>query len=109
MLTRVEKVLFLQEVDLFENITTDNLSHIAAITDEVDFETDTAIYKEGENSDSMYLVVDGQVRLHRSGQEVMIAEYKGVFGTWALFDDEPRVVTATTLQDTSLLRIAMMP
>lgn len=105
MLTIVEKVLLLQEVDLFENITTDNLAHIAAITDEADFETDAAIYKEGEISDSMYLVVDGEVRLHRDGQQVMIAKSKDVFGTWALFDDEPRVVTATTLKDSSLLRI----
>jgi CRP-like cAMP-binding protein len=27
------------------------------------------------------------------------------FGTWALFDDEPRVLTATALEDTRLLRI----
>ena len=37
--------------------------------------------------------------------EVMIAKEKDAFGTWALFDDEPRVVTATTLEDCVLLCI----
>jgi CRP-like cAMP-binding protein len=35
----------------------------------------------------------------------MIAKDKDVFGTWALFDDELRVATAITLEDTRLLRI----
>ena len=53
----------------------------------------------------MYVVVEGKVKLTRDGQDVMTAEKKDVFGTWALFDDEPRVVTATSLEDTQLLRI----
>ena len=40
------------------------------------------------------------------GNEIMVAQNKDIFGTWALFDDEPRVATATTLDDTSLLRIS---
>ena len=105
MLTIVEKVLFLQDVDIFENTTTEDLAHVAAITDEVNYITNKNIYLEGGVSDSMYLVIDGKVRLHHRGQQVMIAESKDVFGTWALFDDESRVATATTLEDTSLLRI----
>lgn len=105
MLTVVEKVLFLQEVDVFEGISTEDLAHIAAITDEVNFSPESEIYKEDDVSDSMYLVIDGQIRLHRGGQEVMIAKSKDVFGTWALFDDEPRVATATTLEDSNLLRL----
>ena len=53
----------------------------------------------------MYVVVEGKVKLTRDGQNVMTAEKKDVFGTWALFDDEPRIVTATALESTQLLRI----
>ncbi len=105
MLTTVEKVIFLQDIDIFESTTTENLAHIAAITEEVEFKKDQSIFKEGEFSDALYLVIDGQVRLERENKLVMIAKGKDVFGTWALFDDEPRVVTATTLEDTHLLRI----
>jgi CRP-like cAMP-binding protein len=35
----------------------------------------------------------------------MVAHQNDVFGTWALFDNEPRVVTATTVSESRLLRI----
>ena len=105
MLTVVEKVLFLQDVDIFAHNRSEDLSIIAAITEEIFVKTDTEIYKEGDISDSMYLVIDGKIRLHKQGKDVMIAQTKDVFGTWALFDDEPRVVSATTLEDSTLLRI----
>jgi len=105
MLTTIEKVLFLQDIDMFEFTTTEDLSHIAAITEEVEYEADSIVFKEDEISDSMYVVVEGKVKLTRDGQNVMTAEKKDVFGTWALFDDEPRIVTATALESTQLLRI----
>ena len=105
MLTIVEKVLFLQDVDIFENTTTEDLSHIAAITDEINIKANTDIYKVGDVSDSMYLLIEGKVRLHHNDRQVMIAQVKDAFGTWALFDDEPRVVTATTIEDSVLLKI----
>ena len=105
MLTTVEKVIFLQEIDVFDQIPSEDLAFIALITEEVSFSPNSVLYKEGEISDSMYLVLSGKIRLHRGGQEVMIAGVKDVFGTWALFDAETRVVTATALEETHLLRI----
>lgn len=105
MLTTVEKVLFLQDVDIFEYTSTEDLAHIAEIVDEIELKPDEIIFKEGEIPDAMYIVSKGKVILLRAGQKVMVAKEKDVFGTWALFDDEPRVATATTLEDTRLLRI----
>jgi len=105
MLTTVEKVIFLQDIDIFEFTSTEDLAHIAAITDEVEFQSEETIFEEGEISDAMYMVIDGKVRLTRGDQEVMVAQKKDVFGTWALFDDEPRVATATTLENSRLLHI----
>ena len=64
MLTTVEKVIFLQDIDFFEFTQTEDLAYIAAITEEVRIKAGSTIYKEGEDSDSMYLVLDGRVRLH---------------------------------------------
>ncbi len=105
MLTTVEKVLFLQDIDIFEFTSTEDLSHVAAITQEIEYPAEKVIYLEGDRPDSMYMVISGKVRLSRSGQEVMVAGEQDVFGTWALFDDEPRVATATTLEETRVLRI----
>jgi CRP-like cAMP-binding protein len=50
-------------------------------------------------------VLEGSVRLHRDGQEITVARAKEAFGIWSLFDEEPRVVTATVAEDASLLQI----
>ena len=105
MLTTIEKVLILQDVDIFEHTSTEDLSHIAAIPEEIEYRADDIIFKEDEISDSMYVVVDGKVRLIRGEKEVMVAGKMEAFGTWALFDDEPRVATATALETSQLLRI----
>lgn len=105
MLTIVEKVIFLQEVDIFEHTPTEYLAHIAAITDELSIPGNEVVYKEGDISDAMYLITEGKIRLHKNGQEIMIAQKKDVFGTWALLDEDVRVVTAVAMEESNLLKI----
>ena len=105
MLTTVEKVLLLQDVDIFEHTSTEDLSHVAAICEEIEYKADDIIFKEDEISDSMYIVIEGKVRLARGETEIMVAGKMQALGTWALFDDEPRVASATALETSQLLRI----
>ncbi|MBK6911028.1 MAG: cyclic nucleotide-binding domain-containing protein [bacterium] len=105
MLTTVEKVIFLQDVDVFAKIPLEDLAYVAMIADEVVAEPGRVLYAEGDISDSMYLVLDGSIRLQRGGIEVMLAGPRDVFGTWALFDDETRIVTAVAAEESNLLRI----
>ncbi len=105
MLTVIDKVIFLQNVDVFSEVTTEQLAYLAAIADELPVTDGEVIYEEDAPSDAMYLVLSGQVRLHRGTTEVTVAGPQQAFGTWALFDDEPRVTAATAAQDSELLRI----
>ena len=105
MLTVIEKVIFLQNVDVFLEIPSDQLAYLAAIAEEITYLKGDDIYKADESSDAMYLVLEGKVKLHRDGKEVTVAGQKETFGTWALFDEEIRIVTATALEDSKLLRI----
>lgn len=105
MLTVVEKVIFLQNVDIFEQVPAEQLSYIAAIAEEVSYPKGDVIFKENEPSDSLYLVIEGKVNLHRDGQQVLAAGAKDAFGTWSLLDNETQVVTATVTEDARLLRI----
>ena len=105
MLTVIEKVIFLQNVDVFLEVPTEQLAYLAAIAEEIAFLKGDDIYKTEESSDAMYLVLEGKVKLHRDGEEITLAGEKEVFGTWALFDEELRIVTATAIEDSKLLRI----
>ena len=104
MLSTIEKVLLLQDVEILKSVSTEHLGHVAAITEEVEFQEGDIIFSEGESASSMYVVVSGDIRLHRGKQDVMIAKPKEAFGVWALFEEkEERMVTATCLSDAKLL------
>ncbi len=106
MLTVVEKVIFLQHVDVFSEISTEQMAYLAAIVKEVSFPKHTVIYHEQDPPDAIYLVLEGQVRLHRNGVDIAAIGPQEAFGTWALFDEEPRVASATTLEDSRLLQVS---
>ncbi len=105
MLTIVSKVMVLQAVDVFSEVPTKELSLLAAIAHELNVPAGEIVYEQNAPSDSMFMVVSGAVRLHRDGQDLTMAKANETFGTWALFDDEPRVATATVAHDATLLRI----
>lgn len=103
MLSIVEKVIILQNVDVFSEIPTEHLSYLAAIAEEASFARGEDVYKVNDPSDALYIVLDGRVRLHRDGSDITVASANEPFGTWALFDDTPRVATATAEEDTRAL------
>jgi len=106
MLPVIEKVIFLQGVEIFKEVPTEELSYLAAIVKELSFLEKDVIFKENDPADALYLVQEGQVRLHRGEHEITVAGPSEAFGIWALFDEEPRVATATCVEDARLLRIS---
>lgn len=105
MYTTIEKVIFLQNVDVFTQVPTNQLAALAAIAEEITVLKNDVVYREHDAPDALYLVLEGEIKLHREDQEIAVAESNEAFGAWALFDDEPRVVQATALTDVRLLRI----
>src|SRR5437016_10667766 len=105
VLTQIDKVLCLQSVDVFKHATTEMLAYIGSIAQESDAGKGQVIFWEDDVSDAMYVVVSGRVQLHKAGREVMTVTAGQSFGTWALFDNQPRVMTATALEDVRLLKI----
>lgn len=105
MLTIIEKVILLQNIDFFSEVPTEQLASMAAIAEEVSFLKGDIVYKENDHSDAMYIIIHGKIRMKRENREIALAENGEAFGTWALFDNEPRVVTAEVEEDSNLLRI----
>ena len=106
MLTIIEKVIFLQDIDVFAEIPTEQLSHIASITEEVELEPNTTLIKQDEPAEALYFVLEGKVSLQRNGREIMGVGGKEVIGAWSLFDDEqPNIATAVVVETTRLLKI----
>lgn len=103
----VEKVLFLKSIDLFSQIPGEDLSQIAQITDEVQFEGGDEIFRQGDSGQSLFFIIEGQVRIHADGvaEDLAVLSERAVFGEMALLDSEPRSASATALTDVVCLKI----
>jgi len=104
-LSPVDKVLRLQTVDVFKHATTEMLAYIGSIAHETTVSAGEVIFSENDLSDAMYVVVEGRVRLDKERREILTVGAGQSFGTWALFNNQPRVMTATALEDVHLLMI----
>jgi CRP-like cAMP-binding protein len=104
-MTIIEKVLALQEVELFNQVSTDALSHLAAIAREETYESGDDLFLENDSADALHLLLSGNARLHRAGREVTTAGPGDVLGTWALLDIDTRIATATATAPIHALKI----
>ncbi len=105
MLSPVEIVLHLRSLDLFARLTTRQLSELAAVVHEEVFAAGSAIVREGDFGDCMYLIVSGEVQITRDGQYTIGAGVGDLFGEMSLFDGETRSATVTAARRIRLLRL----
>lgn len=106
MLSPVEKMLHLKALDLFEGLTTRELSELARVVQEVTMDDGKSIVREGEFEDSMYFIVRGAVRIERGGHLVAELGPRDFFGEMAVFDGETRSATVTAVGRLELLRLS---
>ena len=105
MYSTLEKTIILKSVDLFKSIPAENLSRVAQITDEVSYDANSSIFAEGDYGDSLFIVVNGNVRIHKGQQELAMLGKGTCLGEMALLDDEPRSADATVTEDSTLFQI----
>jgi len=104
-LSTIEKVVFLKSVDIFAHATVEQLGRIAGLTEEVRFEPDDTIFKEGQPIDAVYLLLKGRVALEKNGQKVREIGEGRAFGTVAALDFNPAVHTVKAMDDVHALRL----
>jgi len=102
----LEKTILLKSVDIFKNIPGDILTRIAQIAEEIYHPDESLMFSEGDYGDSMYIVVDGNVRIHKGEHHIVTLGKSTVLGDMALLDQEPRSADATAEAETTLFKIA---
>lgn len=106
MLTEADKLEFLQNTELFSEVPEVELKAISQIATEVAYPADSILFEEGDEGDSLYLIVDGKVSLIKEGTEVLFFDEKGYcLGEIALIDRKPRSATVKMVKPTQFLRI----
>ena len=109
MLTTIEKVIFLKDVDLFAETPDELLAEIAGLLTEVERPAGASVFGKGDAGDSLYIIVSGEVRIHDGDYMLNTLGESEVFGEMALLDPEPRMAAATAETDTLLLRLEQSP
>ena len=90
----IDRLFMLEGVALFQGLSVDALTKVAAVMREGRAAPHQSIFLQGESSDSMYVIVAGEVRLLKDAVPLMELQPGDAFGQVALLDGGPRAVTA---------------
>src|SRR5947209_8215343 len=95
----------LSRVPMFAELAEDELARVAEVAVPRRFEADAVVFREGDASDTCYLIRSGHaraVREHPDGRSITLAHFGpgDLFGELAMLDDERRSATVETLEET---------
>ena len=105
MLLTIEKVFILKSVPIFASVPEGQLVDLATIAETVAFDAGEIIMNQGDLGTSMYIVVDGRVRIFEGDKDLAEHGTRAVFGELAALDPEPRAALVQALEDCTLLRL----
>jgi CRP-like cAMP-binding protein len=101
----IERVLLLKSAGVFSEVPEEDLLELAAAVEEIEVRMGERIFGKGELGSSLYIVVDGKVRVHDGDHELRVLGCREIFGELAVLDPQPRSASVTAVEDTLLFRL----
>jgi transcriptional regulator with AAA-type ATPase domain/NAD-dependent dihydropyrimidine dehydrogenase PreA subunit len=110
------QALKLQDIDrlansaIFYSLPKSVIADIHSKSDRLTFIPNTIIFRQNEDSNYVYFILQGTVSLSHKpdkGREIEIAVHRTgeVFGEMSLLKDSPRLVTATSIEKSSVIAV----
>ncbi len=105
-----EVVELLGAVPVFSTLVAEDLQRIAQFAVPREFEPGEVVFREGDASDTCYVVRDGRaraLRTHTDGRTLTLATFGpgDIFGELALFEDEKRSATVEAIEQTGTVAV----
>jgi CRP/FNR family transcriptional regulator len=103
-------VELLGRVPAFSTLERADLERIAQVAVPREFEPGQAVFREGDASDTCYVVREGHaraIRTHGDGRTITLATFGpgDIFGELAMFEDERRSATVQAVERTSVVGV----
>jgi CRP/FNR family transcriptional regulator len=103
-------VELLGRVPAFSALEQSDLERIAQVAVPRQFEPGQAVFREGDASDTCYVVREGRaraIRTHGDGRTITLATFGpgDIFGELAMFEDERRSATVQAIDTTSVVGV----
>jgi CRP/FNR family transcriptional regulator len=108
--TDTEIVELLGRVPVFSTLEHDDLERVSRLAVPRAFEPGQIVFREGDASDTCYIVRSGRaraVREHGDGRTITLATFGpgDIFGELAMFEDELRSATVEAVQPTEVVAV----
>jgi CRP-like cAMP-binding protein len=108
--TAEESVGLLGQVPVFETLAPDDLQRVVEVAVPRSFPGHHVIFREGDASDTCYVVRSGHaraIREHADGRMITLAHFGpgDIFGELAMFDDELRSATVEKLDEVQAIAV----
>jgi CRP/FNR family cyclic AMP-dependent transcriptional regulator len=103
-------VELLGRVPVFSTLERADLERIAEVAVPRSFEPGQAVFREGDSSDTCYVVREGHaraIRTHGDGRTITLATFGpgDIFGELAMFEDERRSATVEAIERISVIGV----
>jgi signal transduction histidine kinase len=97
------RVNLLRKTRIFNLASDKELKLLAESLTERTQPKDSIIIRKGTKGNNLFIIMDGEIKIHDEGHIYNVAGKGHVFGEYSLFRAERRTATVTTLQTTHLL------
>lgn len=109
-MTSAETIALLGRVPAFSALSTEELDRVAEVAVPRSFGPAEVVFREGDESDTCYVVWAGKARAlreHTDGRAITLANFGpgDIFGELAMFDAEKRSATVETVEETEVIAI----
>lgn len=101
---------FLKGVGIFKGLDAESISKIAALMEEIEYDTGGSVFEEKGSADALYVILDGGVDIFvkgGDGKDVLIGRLirEEFFGQLSLIGNFEHLVKAVSQQNTTLLKL----
>jgi CRP/FNR family transcriptional regulator, cyclic AMP receptor protein len=108
--TTGETIALLHRVPAFSALGDEELAHVAEVAVPRRFDAGEVVFREGDESNTCYIVRSGQaraIREHSDGRSITLAHFGpgDIFGELAMFDNERRSATVEAFETTEAIAI----
>ena len=90
-----KKVAALKSAPLFADLSRKELTELAKVTEDVDFDEGKVLCREGQTGQEFFVIMEGEVEVTRRGNKLATAGSGEFFGEIALVENLPRTATVT--------------
>jgi CRP-like cAMP-binding protein len=95
LFSRDKKISALKTAPLFAGLSRKELTELAKVTEDVDFDTGKVLCQEGRSAQEFFVIMEGEVEVTRGGKKLATVGTGGFFGEIALVENLPRTATVT--------------